>query len=200
MMWFQDGTPGIVALAMTAGRHAVLIKTMIGLVDGLVPSKWWRSLALNVVIRGKCSKSHEICARLSYAPAFRGRRHYLFRSSVRLTEAWETKLFSPVHGSVGPSNQPWSFCGMSVGLERFPTICWRTQGGNGLKFGMLMYLGHIQNWLDYGHGLLIILLLAPLWLSEIGQIWGFRPFPGECMERMASNFSCWCILTTIRTD
>ena len=33
----------------------------------------------------------------------------------------------------------------------------------------------------YGHGLLIFLLLASLWLSEIGEIY-------------------WCILTTLRTD
>ena len=110
-------------------------------------------------------------------------------------------LFSPVHGSVGPSDQPWSFCGMSVRMSgRFPGICWRTHGGNGLKFGMLMYLGHLQNWLDYGHGLLIFLLLAPLWLNETGQIWGFRAYPGERMERMAWNFACWCILTSSRTD
>ena len=27
-----------------------------------------------------------------------------------------------------------------------PCICRRTHGGNGLKFGMLMYLVHLQNW------------------------------------------------------
>ena len=36
---------------------------------------------------------------------------------------------------------------------------------------MLMYHDHLQNWLIYGHGLLIFLLLALLWLSETGQIW-----------------------------
>ena len=52
-----------------------------------------------------------------------------------------------------------SFC-PSVRLERFPGICRRTHaGGDGLKCCMLMYLGHLQNWLDYGHGLLIFLLL-----------------------------------------
>ena len=49
--------------------------------------------------------------------------------------------------------------------------------GNGLKLCRLMYLGHLQKWLDYGHGLLIFLLLAPLWFSETGQIWGCRVFP-----------------------
>ena len=84
--------------------------------------------------------------------------------------------------------------------ERFPGICRRTHGGNGLKFYMLMYLDRLQNWLVYGHGLLIFLILALFWLSETGQIWGFRAFPGERMEEMASNFARWCILTTFRTD
>ena len=146
-----------------------------------------------------------------YASAFRRRRHYVFglsvRPSVRPSEAWNN-LFSPEHGSVGPCDQPWPFCGMSVRPsvcpsvrpERFPGICRRTHGGNGLKFCMLMYLEHLQNWLDYGHGLLILLLLASLWLSEMGKIWGFRTFPGERVVGMAWNFACWCILTTFRID
>ena len=84
----------------------------------------------------------------------------------------------------------------SVRLERFPGICWRSHGGNGLKFCMLMYLGHLQNWSDYGHGLLVFLLLASLWLSEMGQIWGFQAFPGVCMVGITWNFACWCILIT----
>ena len=88
----------------------------------------------------------------------------------------------------------------SVRPERFPGICWRTHGGNGLRFCMLMYRDHLQNWLNYGHGLLIFLLLAPLWLSETGQIWGSRAFTGEHMEGMGWHFACWCILTTFRTD
>ena len=35
------------------------------------------------------------------------------RPSVRPSEAWNT-LFPPAHGSVGPSDQPWPFYGMSV--------------------------------------------------------------------------------------
>ena len=146
-----------------------------------------------------------------YAFAFRRRRHYVFGLSVRPSghpsEAWNT-LFWPVHGSVGPPDQPWPFYGMSVRPsvcpsvrpERFPGICRRTPGGNGLKFYMLMYLDHHQNWLVYGLGLLLILILALFWLSEMGQIWGFRAFPRECVEEMAWNFARWCILTTFRTD
>ena len=83
----------------------------------------------------------------------------------------------------------------------FPGIIFRrTHGGNGLKFCMLMYPEHPHNWLDYGLGLLIFLILALFWLSEMGQIWGFRAFPGERMEGMAWNSACWCTLTTFRTD
>ena len=63
-----------------------------------------------------------------------------------------------------------------------------------------MYRDHLQNWLVYGLGLLIFLILAEFWLSETGQISGFRAFPRERMEEMASNFARWCILTTFITD
>ena len=33
---------------------------------------------------------------------------------------------------------------------------------------MDMYPDRLQNWLDYGHGLLIFLILARFWLSEKG--------------------------------
>ena len=121
-------------------------------------------------------------------------------------------LIPPVHWSVGQSDQPLPFYSMSVRPsvfpsvrlsvrpERFPGICRRTHGGNGLKFYMLMYRELLQYWLDCGHGLVIFLFLVPFWLSETGQILGFRAFPGECIEGMAWNFECWCILTTFRTD
>ena len=158
-----------------------------------------------------------------YASAFRRRRHYVFGLSVR------PSVRPSVHPSVRPKPEIPSFdlyigplvhptnrnrftaCPSvrlsvrpsvcpSVRPERFPGICRRTHGGNGLKFYMLMYLDRLQNWLVYGHGLLIFLILALFWLRETGQIWGFRAFPGECMEEMASNLACWCILTTFRTD
>ena len=88
----------------------------------------------------------------------------------------------------------------SVRPEKFPGICWRTHGGNDLKFFMLMYLDHLQNQLDYGCGLSIFLLLVLLWLSETGQIWGCWAFLGDCMEGICWNFACWCILATFRTD
>ena len=102
-----------------------------------------------------------------------------------------------VHPSVRPPVCP-SVC-PSVRPERFPGICRSPHGGNGLKFCTLMYLDHLQNWLVYRHGLLIFLILALFWLSETGQIWGFRAFPRERMQEMAWYFPRWCILTTFRT-
>ena len=87
--------------------------------------------------------------------------------------------------------------GQIWGFRAFPAECME---GIGLKYCMLMYLDHLQNWLVYGHGLLIFQILALFWLSETGQIWGFREFPGERIKGMAWNFVCWCILTTYRID
>ena len=88
----------------------------------------------------------------------------------------------------------------SLRLERFPGICRGMHRGIGLKLYMLVYLHHVQNWLVYGRGLVIFQILALFWLSETGQIWGFRAFPGERMEEMTWNFAPWCILSTFRTD
>ena len=112
---------------------------------------------------------------------------------------WSTRPTVTVLRHVRPSVRPSTVC-PSVRPERFPGICRRMHGGIGLKFYMLIYLDHLQNRLVYGRGLLIFLVLALFWLSETGQIWGFRAFPGEHMEGMAWNFAHWCILTTFRTD
>ena len=47
---------------------------------------------------------------------------------------------------------------------------------NGLKFDMLMYPAHLENWLDFRHHLLIFLILASFWLSETGQVCVFQAF------------------------
>ena len=109
------------------------------------------------------------------------RRHYVFGLSVRPSVRslkyplstctwvrWSIRSTVTVLWHVRPSVRP----------ERFLGICWRTHGGNGLKLCMLMYLHHLQRWLDYGHNLLILMLF---WLSETGQIWGFWSISGERM-------------------
>ena len=61
-----------------------------------------------------------------------------------------------------------------------------------------MYSDHLENWLDFGHRLLIFFILAMFWLSETGQICDFRAFPFEHIGGLVSNLACWCILTTFR--
>ena len=133
--------------------------------------------------------------RLSVCPSVRSLKYLLLTCkwvhwSTRPTVTVLRHVRPSVHLSVCPSYR----------MQRFPGICQRAHGGNGLKFYMLMYFDHLQKWLVYGHGLLIFLILALFWLSETGQIWGFRAFPRERMEEMAWNFAPWCILTTFRTD
>ena len=109
--------------------------------------------------------------------------------SVRPTRKPEIPSFDLYMGPlVHPTNRDRFTACPSVRPEKFPGICRRSHGGNGLKFYMLMYLDLLQNWLVYGHGLLIFLILALFWLSETGQIWGFRAFPGERMEKNGLKF------------
>ena len=112
-----------------------------------------------------------------YATACRHRRHYVFwlsfhpsvHQAVRLKS--ESPYFNLYMGSlVPPTNWDHFSACLSVRYGRFLVITWKTHERNGLQFGMLMYPDHLQNWIDFGLGLLIFLLLAPLWLSETGQI------------------------------
>ena len=48
----------------------------------------------------------------------------------------------------------------------FPGICRRIHWGNGLKFCMLTYRDHRQNWLSDGYSLLIFLIWALFWLGS----------------------------------
>ena len=161
-----------------------------------------------------------ICECIFMPPRLR-RRHYVFGLSVRpsvcperfrafagewpeilhadvlwppseLIILWSRSIHFPPFGA---TLTLWN--GSNLG---FPGISRRMHGGNGLKFCMLMYLDHLQNWLVHGYGLLLFLILALFWLSETGQICGFRAFPGERIEGMAWNFACWCIVSIFRTD
>ena len=139
-----------------------------------------------------------------YASAFRRRRHYVFGLSVRpsvrslkyplLTCTWVRRSTRPtvtVLRHVRPSVRPPGEVSGHL-LEN----AWR-------EWPKILHAD--VSWpsselLVYGRGLLIFLILALFWLSEMGQIWGFRAFPGERMEEMAWHFARWCILTTFRTD
>ena len=56
---------------------------------------------------------------------------------------------------------------------------------------MLMYLDHLQNWLDNGNGVVIFFCSTPLWLSETGQILGF---PGIFWITHGGNGLQFCTL------
>ena len=63
--------------------------------------------------------------------------------------------------------------------ERMEGMAW--------NFTCWCVLTTLQNWLVYGRGLLIFLILALFWLSETGQIWGIQAFTEERIEEMAWN-------------
>ena len=71
--------------------------------------------------------------------------------STRTWVRWSIRPTVTVLRHVRPSVRP------SVRPERFPGICRRTHGGNGLQFCMLMYLDHLHKLLVYCRGLLIFL-------------------------------------------
>ena len=54
-----------------------------------------------------------------------------------------------------------------------------------------MYPQHIQNGLNFSHGLLIFLVLASILLSETGQIGGFQTLSGEVQSMIQQrHFRC----------
>ena len=72
------------------------------------------------------------------------------------------------------------------------------RGRNGLKFCMLMYPDHLPTWLDNGHNLLIFLIWAKFWHSEMGEIWGFwgsnLRFMGISQRKHVGNDLTFCML------
>ena len=104
------------------------------------------------------------------------------KTSVCPSEAWNT-LFWPVHGSVGPPDQPWPFYSMSVRPSIRSSVCRSVRRGFRAFAGERMeeMAWNVSRWCIlttfrtvHGHGLLIFVILALFWLSEMGQIWGFR--------------------------
>ena len=101
-----------------------------------------------------------------YAFAFRHWMHHILGCpSVLHASVLPSVQLTIAQVTYQPTDFP-SIC-LPIRPERFPCICLGTHGLNGLKWGMLIYPDHHQNWLGSGHGLLIFLLLAPLWLNEI---------------------------------
>ena len=117
-----------------------------------------RSLVVSLVPTHKPLHNRLVNTLLFLSLAFRRRRHYVFGLSVRLSvRSLKYPLFTCtwVRWSNRPTVTVLRHVRPSVHPERFPGICRRMHGGIGLKFYMLMYLDHLQNWLVYGRGLLI---------------------------------------------
>ena len=74
---------------------------------------------------------------------------------------------------------------LSTGFLRYLVIFFRMHTRNGLKFDMLIYREYLFNWLPFGHGLLIFLILAVFWLSEASQICGFHHFLENALDELA---------------
>ena len=73
--------------------------------------------------------------------------------------------------------------------DRFLYIFLRTHWGNSLKFGAMVYRDHLQNWLDFGHSLLIFFLLVALWLSELVKVGVSVYFLENAWEE---SLEIWC--------
>ena len=73
------------------------------------------------------------------------------------------------------TGQIWGFSAISQG----------THGGNGLAFCMLMYLKHLQNWVDYGHSLLIFSNFGTILTAWNGSNWGI-------LVMLCGYSSLWC--------
>ena len=89
------------------------------------------------------------------ASAFRHRNNCAFGLSVR-------PFVRPIITQM--TDQPTKFVRRSKEVsEHFLVDPW----GGGLKFGRLMYPDRLQNWWDFVQGLLIFLILAPLWQVKV---------------------------------
>ena len=77
-----------------------------------------------------------------------------------------------------------------------PGIFWKMHERNGLNLGILMDPDHLQQWLKFGYGLFIFLILVPFFSRWKNEIYVFlrTPVINDCKK-----FSCWCKLTAFRT-
>ena len=99
--------------------------------------------------------------------------HYVFGLSAcpSIHPKPEIPSFHLYMGSlVHPTNRHHFTTCPSVHPDRFPCISCKTHKWNGLKFCILKCPDQVQNLLDNSHGLLIFLLLMPLWLNETASL------------------------------
>ena len=70
---------------------------------------------------------------------------------------------------------------------------------NDPKFGLWMYPGHLQSWLDFDYGLLVFVIWVQFWLSEMAKFGVAMHFLEEELKKW-SELAGWCILTILKTD
>ena len=146
-----------------------------------------------------------IMAPNNYASAFRRRRHYVFGLSVRpsVRPKPEIPSFDLFMGPlVHPTNRNrFTACpSVSPSVRRgFRAFAGERMAGMTWNYTCWCILTIFRSDLFMAVVCWFFIILTLFWLSETGQIWGFRSFSGR-MEEISWNFTCWCILTTYRTD
>ena len=109
-------------------------------------------------------------------------RHYVFGLSVRpsvLRMKYPLSTCTWVCWSIQPTVTILRHVRLSIplsirrGFRAFDGECMMGMDWN---ICLLMYLDHFQNWLHYGHSLLIFQILTLIRHSEKGEIWGFQIF------------------------
>ena len=88
-----------------------------------------------------------------------------------LIKVWSRSVDFPFFGIILTKWNRWNLGYLAI----FFRMHWR----NGLQFDMLLYPYYLFNCLHFGHGLLIFLILAGIWLRETSHIWSFQAFSWE---------------------
>ena len=82
------------------------------------------------------------------------------------------------------------FNSMTPGNCKMGDMSWKTC--------VIFYASAFRRRRHYVFGLSVRLSVRPSVRPSVRR--GFRAFAGECIEGLAWNFICWCILTIFRTD
>ena len=85
------------------------------------------------VVNTRCSLFNLCGLKWFYASAFGRRRHYIFGLSVHPSDRSPKYFFSPVHGSVGPSDQPWPWPFFSLSVRSSVRISFRAFPGERME-------------------------------------------------------------------
>ena len=141
------------------------------------------------------SRSQKLKQNLLKRVKFRVSGHFLEKAWLEWPKIWHADVsWSPselirCHGLLSFPISAASWLNEAGEIGGFQAFSWENAREEWPEICMLMYPDHLQNWLDFSHGLLIFLILVAFWLSEMG----------ERMGGIAWDLVCWCILTTFRS-